>query len=353
MTAPRDDPAPPAEGVRLLWADLPVPLRTAVEARLGGPLVRADSQAGGFSPGVAARLRTATGARAFLKAVGPQPNPDSPHAHRREARIAGARVFLKAVGPQPNPDSPHAHRREARIAAALPPAAPVPRLLWALDLEGWVALAFEDVDGRHPAQPWLPDELDRVLDAIADLATTLTPSPVPPDVAGRVADWGPLRDGEWRQLREDGDGVRPRLDPWSARHLDALVDLEAVAAEACVGDTLLHLDLRADNLLLTPRRVLVVDWPHARIGAPWLDAVFFVPSVAMQGGPPPEALLARIPTARAAGPAAITAALAAVAGFFTRHALLPPPPGLPTLRPFQDAQGVVAREWLALRTGWP
>src|SRR5262245_49818640 len=232
MTAPRGEPAPPAEGVRLLWADLPAPLRAAAEARLGSPVVRAASQPGGFSPGVAARLQTATGARAFLKAVGPEPNPDSPRAHRREARIA----------------------------AALPPPAPVPRLLWSLQTEGWGTLAFEDVGGRHPAQPWVPDELDRVLDALAHLATPLTPSPVPPDVAGSVADWGPLRDGEWRQLREDGDRLRPRLDPWSARHLDALVDLEAVAGPACAGDTLLHLDLRADNLLLTPRRVLVVDW---------------------------------------------------------------------------------------------
>jgi aminoglycoside phosphotransferase (APT) family kinase protein len=229
----------------------------------------------------------------------------------------------------------------------------VPRLLWSLETGGWVALAFEDVDGRLPAQPWVPDELDRVLDAVVDLAAALTPSPVPPEVAGWVADWGPLRDGEWRRLREDEDGVRPRLDPWSAHHLDALVDLEAGAGPACAGDTLLHLDLRADNLLLTPHRVLVVDWPHARVGAPWLDAVGFAPSVAMQGGPPPEALLARIPAARVAAPEAITAALAAVAGYFTRNALLPPPPGLPTLRPFQDAQGVIAREWLAYRTGWP
>jgi hypothetical protein len=48
-----------------------------------------------------------------------------------------------------------------------------------------------------------------------------------------------------------------------------------------------------------------------------------------------------------------------VAGFFTRQALLPPPPGLPTLRAFQRAQGEVARAWLARRaglngrTGWP
>jgi hypothetical protein len=44
--------------------------------------------------------------------------------------------------------------------------------------------------------------------------------------------------------------------------------------------------------------------------------------------------------------------LAAVAGFFTHRAPEPPPPGLPTVRAFQAAQGIVARGWVAQRTGW-
>ncbi len=96
----------------------------------------------------------------------------------------------------------------------------------------------------------------------------------------------------------------------------------------------------------------MVDWPHARVGAPWVDMVFFAPSVAMQGGPSPEELLARHPHARRAGTDALTAVVAAIAGFFTREGLQPDPPGLPTLRAFQAAQGDVARSWSARRTGW-
>src|SRR5206468_2644941 len=88
-------------------------------------------------------------------------------------------------------------------------------------------------------------------------------------------------------------------------------------------------------------RVLFVDWPHCQVGAAWLDPVWMAPSVAMQGGPDPESFLRRFPAARAADPAAITAFLASVAGYFTWHALQPPPPGLPTLRPFQAVQGAV------------
>src|SRR5438552_9903126 len=42
---------------------------------------------------------------------------------------------------------------------------------------------------------------------------------------------------------------RDHLDPWSRLHLDQLADLEATWADHAAGDTLLHADLRADNLL--------------------------------------------------------------------------------------------------------
>ena len=57
-----------------------------------------------------------------------------------------------------------------------------------------------------------------------------------------------------------------------------------------MGSSLLHLDVRADNLLLTADGVCFTDWPWAATGAPWLDLVAFLPSVAMQGGPDPESV---------------------------------------------------------------
>jgi hypothetical protein len=83
-----------------------------------------------------------------------------------------------------------------------------------------------------------------------------------------------------------------------------------------------------------------------------VDLLCLAPSVTMQGGPPPQDVLARYPNIDEVDPHAISAAVAAVAGYFTRQSLEPPPPGIPTVRAFQAAQGVVAREWLAQRTGW-
>jgi aminoglycoside phosphotransferase (APT) family kinase protein len=240
------------------------------------------------------------------------------------------------------------YRREARIVAALLTAVPVPRLLWTIDegADGWVVLAFEDVEGRNPALPWRAEELDRVLATMTALAARLTPSPVE---APRAAEMFAESFQCWQRMVA---APPPRLDAWSARHLERLAALEAGAVAAVAGETLLHFDTRADNLVLTPERVYVVDWPHACIGAAWVDLIGFAPSVAMQGGPVPEELLARYPAARGVSAEAVTAVVAAVAGYFTWGALQPPPPGLPTLRAFQAAQGVVARAWLAQRTGW-
>jgi hypothetical protein len=176
---------------------------------------------------------------------------------------------------------------------------------------------------------------------MAEMHRICTPSPVAtvPGVAEYLAE--DLRG--WRKLAASGQ-VGPergghagpgspadplaRLDSWSVRHLDRLAELESRWADAAAGPTLLHSDLRADNMLITDDGVVFVDWPHACTGAPWFDVLAFAPSVAMQGGPDPEWVLGRARSAHGADPDAVTAVVAAVAGYFTRQSLLPSPPGL-------------------------
>ncbi|MFB4288619.1 phosphotransferase [Nonomuraea sp. ATR24] len=305
------DTSPPASGSRVPWSEVHPGVREAVEKLLGAPVAEAVTQEGGFSPAAAVRLRAANGRRAFVKAVGPEPNAEA------------VRIY----------------RAEARVAAALPASVPAPRLLDAFELDGWVAMAFEDVEGRHPAMPWRRDELDLVLDAVERMSAALTPSPVDVPPIGEVM--GPSFQGWRRLLGEDTTG----LDPWALRHLPALAELESGWAEAAAGDTLAHCDLRADNVLISDGRVHVVDWPWASRAAAWYDRVAMLPSVGMQGGPPPHELLPDPDPD-------VTKAVTALTGFFVRQSRQPAPPGLPTLRAFQRAQGVVALEWLRQRTGW-
>jgi aminoglycoside phosphotransferase (APT) family kinase protein len=322
MSDPVAPTPPPASGSRVPYESLPANLRETIAGRFGSAVVSAESQAGGFSPGVAARVRLAD----------------------------GRRCFIKAAHPRPNAQTPDHHRREATVVAAMPADVPVPRLRWTLDEgpEGWVVLAFDDVAGHQPAVPWQPAELDRVMVALEALTERLTPSPIDPAWLGQAGDLIHSADRGWASVPlADLD----RLDAWSRRHLDDLIGLEARVAEAARGSTLLHQDLRADNMLLTEGGVMVVDWPHARVGQPWIDLLWFAPSVAMQGGPEPEALLRRFGPATGADPDAVDSVLAAIAGFFTVGSLLADPPGLPTLRAFQAAQGEIARRWLGGRRG--
>src|SRR3954469_20591978 len=151
---------PVAEGVRLPYDGLSAGVRGWVDDRLGSRVVSAETQVGGFSPGVAARLVCADGTRAFVKAVSSEANSESPDMHRREAKVT----------------------------AALPEVAPAPRLLATYDDGTWVALLFQDLQGRHPHLPWREDELRRVINSIDELFTDLTPCPVP-DARSVDDDW--------------------------------------------------------------------------------------------------------------------------------------------------------------------
>lgn len=320
---------------RLPWAQVPAPLRAAAEQRLGGAVTAAVTQPGGFSPGAAARLKLDSGRRAFAKAVGPELNPDSPGIYRAEARIA----------------------------AALPAAAWAPGFLGVIDSGGWVLLLFEDIDGAMPAQPWRAPELARVLAAVTDLAAALTPAPL---AAPTVADAHAASFTGWRQLAAEHQATQHQaaqknqaarnqaaLDPWAREHLAGLAELESGWADAAEGTSLVHSDLRSDNILLTADRVVFVDWPWACRAAPWFDLVAMLPSIALGGGPPPAEILAAHPVTRDADPQAVTAVVAALAGYFIHQSRQPGPPGIPTVRvPGGAGKGdpglAAGSHWLAL-----
>jgi hypothetical protein len=303
--------------MRVHWDDLPDQVRDAIEERVGGRVVDAVTQPGGFSPGLAARLLLED----------------------------GRRVFVKAVSDQANPDTPGIHRREAEVVAALPVDAAVPKLLWTYDEGGWVALGFTDIDGRMPAQPWRQDELDLVVKALQRLHDALTPSPVASSTAAQAF---ATRIRGWDELKSTHAAG---LDSWSMKNLDRLVELEAAAPALLSGITLLNFDVRADNILISGDKVYFVDWPWARIGPPFVEWLALAPSVHMQGGPKPNELLRRVPLGEVSEHA-INSTLASVTGYFLAYSRRPPPPGIPAVRAFQAAQGEVALGWLRERLGW-
>jgi aminoglycoside phosphotransferase (APT) family kinase protein len=304
--------------VRLRWAQVPEAIRGAVEGALQSAVVGEAVQSGGFSPGLASKLVLAD----------------------------GRRVFVKAINPDRDPHAPGLYRREIAVMGAMPSAVPAPGLVWSYDDGDWVLLVTEWVDGRMPREPWDRGELERVLAALGEMAALLTPSPlaVPSVVEDLAANFG-----AWRAMSEGGP-LDARAGVWAAEHAEVLVGLEDSWAAAAKGDTLVHADLRADNMLLTESGVAVIDWPYAVAGAPWLDALFFLPSVAASTpGVDLEEVWASYGPARGADADAVNAVLAALAGDWVRMSLLPAPPNLPTLREHQAAKGAAALAWLRSR----
>lgn len=309
-------PAPPATGQRIGWTDLPAHVQRGIEAVLGDRVVVAESQAGGFSPGTADRIRTESGRTAFVKAVSPEQNPDSPDLLRREADHLAT---LSAASPR------------------------VPRPLGRYDDGHWIALAMEEVDGRCPPVPWSGEHVDAAMTTLDALADDLTPSPVPGLApAGEALE--SLFAG-WSRLR---DQPHPGLDPWVASHLDELIVRSEDARDSLDGTTVVHLDLRADNLLVrADGSVVVVDWPWAVVGPDWLDRLLLMINIDLYGGHDPDDLVARyLPEV---DPTLVTDCLAGMCAFFTDAGRLPSAPGLPTLRAFQQAQADSTTAWLRRR----
>ncbi len=307
-------------GARIGWEDLPREVQGGVERILGSQVIASTSQPGGFSPGSADRVVLASGTRAFVKAVSEQQNPAS-------------------VG---------IHRREAATAASLPAGLPAPTFLGAFDNGTWVALCFSDVAGRHPHTPWVEIEIDSVLAALARLAAfpvDVNRLPNPPAAVSLAPEFA-----GWERIAEKPPIGLPSL---VTGHLDELRALAARSPQVMQGGALCHLDIRADNLLIDATgQVLIVDWPWAASGAPWIDSVAMLANVGSHGGHDLEALVARTPVIADTDPAAVNAFLAGLAAYFIDTSRQPDPPGLPTLRAFQRQQGDAVLAWLAVRLGW-
>jgi Ser/Thr protein kinase RdoA (MazF antagonist) len=300
---------------RTRWHDLAPPARAAIERLLGGAVVEATNCSGGFSPGFASRLTRADGMRFFVKAVD-----------------ASVSEFQSSV-----------YRAEAAVAAALPAAVPAPTLFGTHDDGQWVILAFEHVDGSGPTEPWARAELDRVLAAVAQLALAGNPSPVPlPRDHPRL--------GGWPEIAGD-PLLGARLREHAARaeaQIAHLVELEEQGLAAARGDALVHFDLYPQNIVLAPDRVVFVDWPHARLGAPYVDLVMLLSSAAADGIDP-EPLVQTHPVTADVEPEIIDAVLAAYAGFWMAGGLTTLPAEFQPIADYKLRLGLGAIRWLDRR----
>jgi hypothetical protein len=238
----------------------------------------------------------------------------------------GRRVFVKSA------DAPNLAgwlRREHEVYASLSGGF-IPRL------EGWdddgvrPLLVIEDLSDADWVPSWDEARAGAVVDALAEIAS----SPHPPNTLPLRESFPNLFDRWHEVVAEPGPflatGIRDRA--WLDRCLPVLV--EAAAAVDHTGDSLLHVDVRSDNLCFRDGRAVLVDWNWASLGNPRIDLAAWLPSLTCEGGPQPWEVL---PDGGVYA-AFISGVWAAVVG-------LPPPETAPAVREVQRRQLDVALAW--------
>lgn len=274
----------------------PGELAERVARLLSAPIVEWQAANGGYTPAERWVVQTAEGRSAFVKAA-------------VDDLTAG---WLRA---------------EERIYKAL--RAPFQPALIGWEDGSLPILILEDLSSVAWPPPWDDDGIQAVRSALARIAATPAPSWLP-----RLAESAMDLHG-WREVAEDpGPFLALGLasGAWLAAALPGLI----AASEAFVedGSQLLHLDVRSDNICFRDGRAILVDWNNAAVGNARLDVALWLPSLADEGGPLPDALLPD------AGPEA-----AIVSGYFAARAGRPEIPTAPRVRRAQLAQLRQALPW--------
>jgi hypothetical protein len=285
--------------------DLSQKLLQRVQRALGVPVIGARRISRGFSQAGRFVLTLADGGTCFLK----------------QATCPRTAAWL---------------RDEMRVYAALREDF-LPRVLCFEDDGERPLLFLEDLSGAAWPPPWTPAQLGRLRVALAALSRTRAPAGVPdlPTVWSGTPGWrevaadpGPLLS---LGLCEEG---------WLRRALPVL--LGAADPGLLAGESLVHMDLRGDNLCFAAERTVFVDWNWATRGDPRMDLALLLPSLHADGGPAPEELLPE-----AAGLSAL------VSGILAARAGLPEESAPRGVRRERRRQLAVALPWAARTLGLP
>lgn len=299
---------------KIEWSELPSFLQESIENRLNSQVQQANSRPGGFTPGMTSVLLLSSGRSVFVKAMSRSVSTSAYQMYEKEIDKTSALVRF-----------PH-----------------VPRLLDSFVDGEWVVLIFEAIDGDHPHLPWRDEELDFIIKEIYR-NRTIRLGEEHKEKFGHIHEIESFQ--YFQNFKDEPERLERLGEPWIKENLDRLIGSESRWKQASTGEDLIHFDIRADQILMTPSQVYIVDWPHAGIGAWWVDIMGMLPSIVMQQGPSVETILHRSEFSDVEK-WRIHSVITGMTGYFLWSSLLPPLKKVPTLREFQKDQGQVLLNWL-------
>ena len=190
----------------------------------------------------------------------------------------------------------------------------------------------------HHSDVFLPAERISLADALRAYTSGAA------GINGRADRTGSIALGSWADL-------------WPSRlahlpHAAECGELAARIGEVTAGETLVHCDVRDDNLLLgAGGEVWLCDWNWPVRGAAWLDSLILL--IGPRGdGLDVAAHLAAHPVLADVPAEDVDVVLAHLLGYFTAAADLPRVSNSPYLRTVAAWQRDVLYRWLAERRGW-
>jgi hypothetical protein len=190
-------------------------------------------------------------------------------------------------------------------------------------------LLIEDLSDAHWPPPWLDSQIRQIVDTLPAVWNSS-----PPDLP-KLTDLTYVFDG-WHQISDDPEpflSLQLATETWLKSALPTLLEVDG--REIVDGRSLLHLDLRSDNVCIDSGRVILIDWNLACIGNARFDLGAWLPSLEAEGGPLPESIMPD------SGDIA-----ALVSGFFASRAGLPMIPDAPHVRQIQLVQLKTALPWV-------
>ncbi len=143
-------------------------------------------------------------------------------------------------------------------------------------------LVLEDLSKGHWPPPWTSGQIQKVFDTLKKLAEI--------KIEG---DFDSLSNFKkeltgWQKISQDPKGflglglVSPE---WLEKTLPTLIKAESeIKLE---GDSLVHTDIRSDNICFVGDKTIFIDWNWTVKGNPMFDVVAWLPSLYAEGGPTP------------------------------------------------------------------